>query len=77
MCLHEWALYLSQIRMDQRDQSMYGIRRTGPTFLSTYFTMSTQASVHASYVLVCTDQYHSQIGSDQRDQSIYGIRRTC
>ena len=28
--------YLSRIGMDQRDQSIYGIRKTGPTFLSTY-----------------------------------------
>ena len=60
-----------------RDQNIYGISRTDPTFLSTYFTLSMQAGVHAPYVLVYTGPHLSQIGPDQRDQSIYGLRRTC
>ena len=44
----------------------YGIRRTGLTFLSTYFTPSMQANVHVPYVLACTCPYLSQIGMDQK-----------
>ena len=58
--------YLSRIGSDQRDESIYGIRRRGPTFLSTYFIPSMQASVHAPYVLVGTGPYLSHIyGSDR------------
>ena len=38
--------YLSRIGMDQRDQSIYGIRKTGPTFLSTYTS-------HQAHKLMC------------------------
>ena len=59
--------YLSQIGMDQRDQSFYGIRKTGTTFLTSYFTLSKQASEHACYVLVGLGSYLSQIALDQKD----------
>ena len=49
--------YLGQIGSDQSDQSIYGIRRTGQTILSTYFMPSTQACVHARYVLACLGPY--------------------
>ena len=54
--------YFSQIEMDQRCQIIYGIKRTGLTFLSTYFTPSTQVIVPAPYMLACTGLYLSQIG---------------
>ena len=44
--------YLSQIGSDQRDQIIYGIRRTCRFSLSTQSDPSTQADVHAHYVLV-------------------------
>ena len=69
--------YLSQIGIDQKDESIYGIRRSCWTSLNTYFTTSPQASMHAPNMLACRGPYLSQIESDQRDQSIYGIRRTC
>ena len=65
--------YLSQIGMAQRDQSIYGIRRSSQTSLSTYFTPSIETSMHAPYVLACTGPYLSQFGSDQKDRDIYGI----
>ena len=65
--------YLSQIWMDQKYKSIYGIRRSCQTSLSTYFTPRTQASMHARYVLACRGSYLSQIGPDR---SIYGIGRT-
>ena len=71
------GLYLSQIWMDQRDQSFYGIRRTGLTFLSTYFKLSMQASMHACCVFACTGPYLSRIEMDLRDQCIYWIRISC
>ena len=60
--------YLSKIVSDLRDQSIYGIRRTCMTFLSTYFIPSTQACMHACSVLAHLGPYISQIGLDQKDQ---------
>ena len=47
-----------------------------PTSLSTKFDPSTQAGVHACYVLACLGPYLSQIGLDKKDEGIYGIGRT-
>ena len=71
------GLYLSQIWSIQRDQIIYGIRRTRQTSLSTKSFPSTQACMHACYVPVCTGPYLSQFWLSQRDQSIYWIRITC
>ena len=62
--------YLSLIGLDQRDKSIFGIRRTGLTFLSAYFILSMQTCVHARYVLACLGPYLSQIGLDQKDEGI-------
>ena len=68
---------LGKIGSDQRDQDIYGIRRTCQTSLSTYFDQSKQVCMHAHYRIACTGLYISQIWSNQRDQSIYGFRRIC
>ena len=70
------GLYLSQIVSDQRDQSIYGIRKTWWACLNTYCDHSMQAGVHAHYVLVCTSIYLGQIWLDQRDQGINWTRGT-
>ena len=57
--------YLSQIGLDQKDEGIYGIRRSYQTYLSTLYKPSTQACLHARYVLECTGPYLSQIGMDQ------------
>ena len=69
--------YLSQIGLDQRDQSNHGIRRTWQTFLSSKFTLSMQDRMHTHYQFACTGLGISQIGLDQRNQGIYGIREAC
>ena len=65
-----------QTESDQRDQSIYGIRRTCRTYLTTKFDLSTQACMHTHYVLACLGKYLNRIGLDQNDEGIYGIGRT-
>ena len=54
--------YLSQTGLDQRDQSIYGIRRACQTCLSTWFYLSMQACLHACYLLVSIGQYLAKLG---------------
>ena len=69
--------YFSQINSEQRDQSIYRIKRTWRTCLSTKFDLTTQVCMYARDVLVCTGPYLSQFRSDLKDRDIYGIRGTC
>merc|ERR1712081_103137 len=71
------GLYLSQIWLNQRDQSIYGFRRICRTSLSTKFDQSMQACMHERYMLACTGPYIRQIGLNQQYHCIYGIRITC
>ena len=60
--------YCGQIWLDQKDQGIYGIRRTKRTCLRTQCYPSTQLSVHAHYVPACTEPYLGQIMSDFKEK---------
>ena len=58
MSTFESKLYCisSQMEPNQRDQDIYSVKRTYRIYLSTKYDPSTEASVHARYILACTDK---------------------